>query len=98
MGVGAAAQQTGGVHPGHHQPDQHERAEPHMQELQPHQVGLNMAAHGSTSVTMPSRMVNPVGSFIQEFTETTQKVPTMPDIAIGISMARCSRGGMRSQP
>ena len=38
MRVAAAAQQPGGVHPGHHEPDNHERGQPHVQELQPHAV------------------------------------------------------------
>ena len=63
-----------------------------------HTTSLNIAAHGLMSVTTPSRMVNPAGSFIHAFTDTTQNEPTMPDIAIGMSMARCRRGGMRSQP
>jgi hypothetical protein len=57
-----------------------------------------MAAHGSTSVTLPSWIRNPVGWFIHEFTATTQNVPTTPDTAIGANMARCNRGGMRPHP
>jgi hypothetical protein len=41
-----------------------------------------------TSVTSPPRIVNPVGLFIQAFTDTTQNVPTMPETHIGMSMAR----------
>ena len=36
---------------------------------------LNIARHGSTSVTSPSTIRNPVGLFIQALTAITQKVP-----------------------
>ena len=59
---------------------------------------LNIARHGSTSVTSPSTIRNPVGLFIQALTAITQKVPTTPAHAIGISMARWRRGGIRPHP
>ena len=49
---------------------------------------LNIAASGCTSVTAPSRMWKPLGSFIHAFTDTTQKVPATPAIAIGTSIVR----------
>ena len=74
------------------------KAPTHMCRNCSHDKSLNIAASGSTSATAPSRMVKPVGLFIQAFTDTTQKVPTMPAAAIGRSMIRCRRGRMRSQP
>ena len=56
-----------------------------------HTPRLNIAAHGSTSVTCPSTRRNPEGVFIQAFTEMMQNVPTTPETAIGTSVSRCSR-------
>ncbi len=53
-----------------------------------HTPSLNIARHGLTSVTSPSRIVNPVGLFIHALTDTTQKVPTTPAMPIGMSIAR----------
>ena len=63
-----------------------------------HAASLNIARHGFTSTTWPFTMRKPCGWFIQAFTLTTQNVPTTPDAAIGSSIARCRRGGIRSQP
>ena len=46
--------------------------------------GLNIAASGSTSITEPSAaMANPVGLFIQAFTETMKNEPAIPAATMG---------------
>lgn len=63
-----------------------------------HTPPLNIAAHGLTSTTAPSRIVKPAGLFIHALTDTTQNVPMTPDAPIGINIAKCRRGAIRSQP
>ena len=64
-----------------------------------HSASLNMAASGSTSVTVPSAcIVNPAGAFIHEFTARMQNVPTSPAPMIGTRVRRCTRGSSRPQP
>ena len=63
---------------------------------------LNIAAHGSTSVTAPvaaySSRSKPAGLFIQALTATMQNVPATPETMIGTSVARCSFAGRPRQP
>jgi hypothetical protein len=60
-------------------------------------AGLNIAAHGSTLVTLPSTRSKPRGWFIQALAATTKKAPATPEITIGTPQSRCRRGGSRSQ-
>ena len=57
------------------------------------------AASGLTSVIFPpGPTLKPAGWFIQEFAATTENVPTMPAIAIGIPDQKCVHGDMRFHP
>ena len=58
-----------------------------------HSADLNIAASGSTSVTLPlASTLNPAGAFIQALTARMQNVPNRPDDMIGISVRRCTSG------
>ena len=59
---------------------------------------LKSAVSGLTSVTWPFRTENPVGWFIQPFTEITMKEPDRPERMIGKPTARWVRGERRSHP
>ena len=63
-----------------------------------HMLLLNSASNGLTSVTSPFSIRNPVGSFIQPFTEITKNAPVMPAMMIGTAQRMCTRGGRWSQP
>ena len=58
---------------------------------------LNIATSGCGSVTFPSTMVNPCGSFIQALAVTTKNAEATPAIATGMPLARCRIGLSRSQ-
>jgi hypothetical protein len=58
----------------------------------------NSARSGLTSITRPPTSRKPPGWFIQALTEITVSDPVKPVIKIGMPLARCQRGGIRSQP
>jgi hypothetical protein len=58
----------------------------------------NSASSGSTSLTRPSVSVKPPGSFIHEFTDSTNSDPVSPASTIGMPLAKCARGDNRFQP
>ena len=58
----------------------------------------NSADHGCTSTALPFCSLNPVGWFIQPFTEITKNEPVTPAIATGTPHSRCRGVENRSQP
>ena len=58
----------------------------------------NSADQGCASTARPPASRNPVGWFIQALTAMTKNEPATPATAIGIPLAKCSRGLSRSQP
>lgn len=61
-------------------------------------AGLNMAAHGSMSMSAPAFRVNPVGVFIQALAATTNTAEDTPLRSTPTPAARCSLGGTFFQP
>ncbi len=62
-------------------------------------AGFNIAASGSTSITLPAAsIVKPVGVFIQAFAVTTKRPDRMPITNTRMPDARCTRGDSRFQP
>jgi hypothetical protein len=62
------------------------------------QGGLNIAAIGSTSTTVPFTMRNPAGMFIHAFAVVTNAADAAPLITIGNPLSQCARALKRSQP
>jgi hypothetical protein len=61
-------------------------------------AALNMAFHGDTLTSFPSRSVNPCGLFIHSFAHTTKNADKTAATKIGTPHSKWVRGLSRSQP
>ena len=60
---------------------------------------LKNTLSGLTSVTVPAELsVKPPGSFIHALAATTDTVPPIPEMTIGMPVQKCGHGRSRRQP